>query len=206
MATMLRVVCLDLMDTLLHDPYREALHAGTGLAISEVAAVSDPSAWPAFEVAAIDERTFCRRFLTQPGHRFDYASFTRARREGYRWLPGMRELLCDLEGLLERWIASNYPVWIEELCARFALAACSEGLVVSHHLGVRKPAPAFYLALLERVRHDPDECLFVDDKVANCEAAEAAGLRAHLFVDAPDLTRRLLAEGVSVGVRSVPGG
>lgn len=204
---MLRAVCLDLMDTLLHDPYREALRAGTGLAPHELSAVCDPSAWPDFEVAAIDEPTFARRFFAEPGRRFDYDAFSRARREGYRWLPGMRELLDGLDGRVDRWVASNYPVWIEELRGRFALDRRCEGLVVSYHLGVRKPAPAFYAALLERVRHDPGQCLFIDDKAANCEAAEDAGLRAHRFVDAADLTRRLIVEGVgadaAAGVRPV---
>ncbi len=198
MASMLRAVCLDLMDTLLHDPYLAALQAATGTDIAALRRVTDPESWPQFEVAAIDETEFLRRFFADPraGRTFDLEAFHRVRRAGYRFLPGMPELVDALRGRVARYVASNYPVWIEELRATFALDDRFEGVWASHHLGVRKPDPRFYARLLEAIDQRASDCLFVDDRLANCEAAEAAGMRVHVFTNARDLRTRLRAEGV----------
>lgn len=201
------VLLFDLMDTLLRDPYLDALRAGTGTEPGAVRRFRDPGAWPLFERGAIDEAEFVRRFFADPdgarrgGLAFDAAAFHRARRSGYRWLPGMRELVDDLRGRPDDggptcWVASNYPVWIEELRERFALDTWFDGVVASHHLGVRKPDRRFYEALLDRVDAGPEACLFVDDREANCAAARDVGMRAHRFVDAGALRARLRDEGV----------
>jgi len=188
---MLRALCLDLMGTVLYDPYLEAIAAGTGRPATP-GGLADPSSWRDFEMARIDEAEFLRRCWPDAGGRpFDAAAFHAARRDGYRFLPGMRELLHAVGGRLDRYIASNYPVWIEEVRLAFALDECCEGVWASHHLGVRKPDPEFYLRLLARIGHRAESCLFVDDRASNCAGAEAVGMRAHLFDGAEGLARRL---------------
>jgi FMN hydrolase / 5-amino-6-(5-phospho-D-ribitylamino)uracil phosphatase len=191
-------LCLDLMGTLVRDPYREAVRAATGLELDAVHAVKDPNAWPAFEVGEIDEAEFARRFFADPvsQHTFDLGAFHRVRRDGYAFLPGMEQLLDDAAGVAECYVASNYPVWVEELAERFRLRERTQGVWSSHHLGVRKPARGFYEQLLERIGRAAEECLFVDDREDNCRGAEAVGMRAHRFVGADDLRARLRAEGL----------
>jgi FMN hydrolase / 5-amino-6-(5-phospho-D-ribitylamino)uracil phosphatase len=195
---MLRAICLDLMDTLVRDPYRDAVRAATGLDLDALRAVKDPDAWPMFEVGEIDEQEFARRFFADPSneHTFDLAAFHEARWRGYAFLPGMEALLDDAEGHVERYVASNYPVWVEELSERFGLTERTEGVWASHHLGVRKPDPTFFERLLERIGREPADCLFVDDRADNCAAAAAVGMRAHRFTGADDLRERLRAEGI----------
>ncbi len=195
---MLRALCLDLMGTVLYDPYVEALEAATGMGLDDAHRVKDPTCWPEFEIAAIDEAEFARRFFGDPaaGHRFDLEAFHRVRRAGYRFLPGMRELLDDVAGRLERYVASNYPVWIEELRQTFAFDRCFDGVYASHSLGVRKPDEAFYRALLDAIGRQPAECLFVDDRTVNCDAARAVGMAAHHFDGADGLRARLRDEGI----------
>jgi FMN hydrolase / 5-amino-6-(5-phospho-D-ribitylamino)uracil phosphatase len=197
---MLRALCLDLMGTLVHDPYREALVAATGLDVERLRPLRDPDAWPAFEIGAIDEAEFARRFFTEPDgdHRFDLAAFNRARHAGYAFLPGMDALLEDTAGVVERYVASNYPVWVEELAQRFGLHERTEGVWSSHHLGVRKPDPRFFARLLERIGHAASDCLFVDDRDDNCVAAAEAGMRTHRFTGAAELRARLRADGLPV--------
>lgn len=197
---MLRALCLDLMGTLLSDPYIEALEAATGLDAAVAGRFKDPTSWPEFECGLIEEAEFVRRFFRngEEGRLLDVPAFHTARREGYRFLPGMRALLDALDGRLDRYVASNYPVWIEELRATFDLDSCCEGVWASHHLGVRKPDPAFYQRLLQRINHPPAACLFVDDLVDNCAGAEAAGMLAHHFDGVDELASRLRAEGVDL--------
>lgn len=191
---MVRVVCFDLMDTLVVDPFREALEAGTGMPLAELLARRDPHAWPAFESGQISEAEFVERVV--PGVAFDHEAFTRTRREGYALVPGMRGLLDELEGGVTRWVASNYPEWIEEVLHRFGLVERVDGVTVSCREGVCKPDPAFFERLVAQVGHPPHHCLLVDDRPSNCAAAERAGLRAHHFAGAAGLRRRLQAEGV----------
>lgn len=201
---MLRVLCVDLMDTVIADPYREALRAATGMEAHQLRSLRDPDCWPALEMGAIDEAEFARRYFRDPAYRFDLAAFHRARRSGYRWLPGMRTLLERLEGRVERYLASNYPIWIDELSRDLEVDTVVEGVIASCHVGVRKPDPAFFSRMLEEIGRPPEQCLFVDDRPENCDAAERAGLAAHRFVGADGLAQRLRAEGVLPA--DVPGG
>jgi len=189
---MVRALCFDLMDTLLVDPYQEALRAGLGS--DRPPGGRDPDAWPAFEVAAIDEAEFVRRFAG--GAPFDIEAFHGVRRAGYRWLPGMRELVAACSGRATRHVASNYPVWIDELRASFGLDEVFDGVWSSHRFGVRKPDPEFYARLCAAVGQAPADCLLIDDRERNVVAALEAGLEAHLFVDAGSTAARLRAEGI----------
>ncbi|MDP8969124.1 MAG: HAD-IA family hydrolase [Actinomycetota bacterium] len=195
---MLRALCLDLMDTVVHDPYVVAVEAATGLDLETVHRLRDPTSWPAFEVGDIDESAFVRRYFADPGgpHRFDLEAFHAARRDGCQFLPGMAQLLDDLAGRIPRYLASNYPVWIEELRRGLGLDRRFEGVYASHHLGVRKPDRAFYERLLAEIGQPAQSCLFVDDDPANCRAAEAVGMRVHRFDGSHDLRQRLRSEGV----------
>lgn len=179
---MIRVVAFDIMDTLLHDPYRAALRAATGLELRDLRGRRDPALYPAFERGELTEEEYWA------GHReagldVDPEAFHRVRRAGIRWLPGMRELLADLQGRVRRVTASNYPVWIEEL-ATGPLAGHLDEVLASHHLGARKPDQGFYVRLLERLGVDASEVAFVDDREENVAAAAVAGMTAHRFVDA----------------------
>lgn len=193
---MVRVVCFDLMDTLVVDPFREALEAGAGLPLSELLARRDPDAWPEFEAGRIPEAEFVARVL--PEGAFDHEAFTRTRRQGYALVPGMRDLLVELEERVTRWVASNYPEWIDEVLDRFGLADLLEGVTVSCREGVRKPEPAFFERVVVQVGQPRHECLLVDDRPSNCAAAERAGLRAHQFDTVAGLRRRLRAEGLAL--------
>lgn len=59
-----------------------------------------------------------------------------------------------------------------------------DGSFWSYELGVAKPEPAFFTAILDRVGLEAHEVLFVDDSAANVEAARSIGLAAaHWHVD-----------------------
>lgn len=193
----IRVVLFDLMDTVVVDPYRDAVRAATGREVSEVRPYRDPAAWPAFEVGELDEDAFFARFWADGVDLpLDVSAFHRTRRAGYRWVAGMRDLLDDVGDRAERHIASNYPEWIEELRARFRLDERTEGMWASCHLGVRKPADEFFSRVLAGIGAEPGEALLVDDRAVNCDAARDLGLAAHHFSDAAGLRDRLSREGL----------
>lgn len=196
-ARRVRVVLFDLMDTVLTDPFRDAIAAAADVTPAELLARRDPALWPAFERGELDEDGYWDGWRAA-GISFDRDAFHAARRAGTRYVDGMAELLDELAGRVVRATASNYPLWIAEL-ERDHLTGRFEHVLASHHLGVRKPDPAFYEVLLERVGAEPHEALFVDDRQVNVDAAERVGIASHRFADTPTLRRWLVRHGVHDG-------
>lgn len=123
----------------------------------------DLDAWRRLRVGAIDEAEFWAPELAA----------------AYR---GALALRGDRLAFLARLRARGHAISIASNLARawlpLAQAGVPAGLVdrwlVSGEVGVAKPDPRFWAALL---RHVPVGSLVVDDQRANCEAATRAGLR-----------------------------
>ncbi|MFP5310697.1 MAG: HAD-IA family hydrolase [Actinomycetes bacterium] len=199
-----RVVALDLMDTLVHDPYREALRAATGLDVADLFARRPAASWPAFERGELDEDAYWQGFR-EVGIAFDAEAFHAVRRERTTLLPGMAELLAELRRVVPVVVASNYPGWVHEVVAD-VLAGAVDGVVASCDVGVRKPEPAFYAHVVTAARDaagaaalEAAAVLFVDDRAANVEAAREAGLDAVEFTGPADLRAELCHRGVLPG-------
>lgn len=69
-------------------------------------------------------------------------------------------------------------------------------VVDSSEVGVRKPEPEIYRALIERLGLAPADILFVDDLPANVAGATAVGIDAVLFTVLADLLRDLANRGL----------
>lgn len=64
----------------------------------------------------------------------------------------------------------------------------------SSSLGVAKPSPGAFAAVLVGLGAAPGECLFVDDTVANTQSAARLGFRAHHYTGAPALEEFIASE------------
>jgi 2-haloacid dehalogenase len=71
-----------------------------------------------------------------------------------------------------------------------------DGIIVSAHERLIKPDPRIYALLCERHGLAPGRCLFIDDSLANVEAAHAFGMRAHHFTGPEPLRAELKAAGL----------
>ena len=109
---------------------------------------------------------------------------------GLRPDPAMWRLAEDLRAaghrvaLLSNSWGDTYP--------RDRLTALFDPIVISAEVGLRKPDPAIYRLVLERLGVDAEECVFVDDAEPNIAGARALGLEAVLHTDAAT-TRAALA-------------
>lgn len=72
--------------------------------------------------------------------------------------------------------------------------------IVSHEVGARKPARAFYEQCQKHANCEPGECLFVDDLPSNVHAAEAFGWKGIVLTTPEDLITRMTEAGV-VGLK-----
>lgn len=69
----------------------------------------------------------------------------------------------------------------------------------SSELGLAKPDPAFFSAIVKELDVAPDQVLFVDDVAANVTGARTAGIHAELFAQnggVPELDRILDGYGI----------
>ena len=71
-----------------------------------------------------------------------------------------------------------------------------DALVWSFQLGMAKPDPAIYHAVLSKLGTDPAETLFIDDKQVNIEAARSLGMCAIQFTDVAQLRQDLITTGL----------
>ena len=78
---------------------------------------------------------------------------------------------------------------------RFAFLSDFDGVVVSADVGLVKPDPAIFHCFLERFDLAAADCLFIDDSLANVEAARGLGMAAHHFLGAEGLEARLRRDG-----------
>ncbi|MDY7092354.1 MAG: HAD family phosphatase [Acidobacteriota bacterium] len=196
------VLLLDVMDTLVHDPYHREQPAFFGLALDQLQALKHPTAWIDFELGRITEEEFLRRFF-RDGRPFDHLAFRQHVAASYRWIDGMEELLAELvaEGF-EAHALSNYPVWYRLIEEKLRLSRYLAWSFVSCRTGVRKPEPASYLGAARSLGLYPSQCLVVDDRPANVAGARQSGMAAILFEGADALRQELDRRGILTALQT----
>jgi putative hydrolase of the HAD superfamily len=73
-------------------------------------------------------------------------------------------------------------------------------LVWSYQLHMAKPDPAIYHHALKELGTQPEQTLFIDDKLVNVEAAQALGMKALEFTTVERLRSDLVAAGFDSGL------
>lgn len=177
----MKVVLWDVMDTLVVDPFSKVMPDFFGLTLDGLIAAKHPTAWVRFERAELDEKSFLATFF-KDGRSFDHDAFKARVRDAYAWVPGMQDVLRSLaEQGLGMHTLSNYPSWYTWIEERLGLSRYLSWSFVSCHTGVRKPDRAAYENALARLECAPADCVFIDDRAQNCEAARAVGMQAIEF-------------------------
>ena len=98
-------------------------------------------------------------------------------------IPGMLELIQELksEGVgvfgLTNWPAATFA----EARRRFKTIASIDNYVVSSSVKLVKPDPAIYKLLLSKYNLKAAECVFIDDRVDNVNAAIALGMSGIVY-------------------------
>jgi HAD superfamily hydrolase (TIGR01509 family) len=197
-----QLIVLDLMDTLIVDPFFRYLLPLYKKPMNEIWAAIDQTVWPRFEEGAISEEVFFKTYyhphIDPQAEGFPSATLVRQTIfDNLFFIEGMDSLLVELEAADTRlWVLSNYPIWFEEIKKRLALDRFVEDYVVSYEVGARKPSSKIYEALCQRAGVKPEQCYFVDDRQKNIEGARAFGMQAKQFESADTLRQDLIAVSV----------
>ncbi|MFI6341127.1 HAD-IA family hydrolase [Streptomyces sp. NPDC050535] len=143
--------------------------------------------WRAGSVGSISEHDVHREVASRLGldvHQLE--AFMADLWADYLGTPN-EELIAYVRGLQGRCrlgILSNSFVGAREReTALYHFDELVEQIVYSHEIGIEKPDLRAFEAACASLEVGPQSCLFVDDVAANVEAAQAAGMQAHLFED-----------------------
>jgi len=107
-------------------------------------------------------------------------------RKQVRDLPGMVSILAELSPSAQVWLLSNHCVWLRDHLRTSPMTPYLQRTFISSEIGACKPHPEAYRHVLGHWPHAPDRILFIDDKLANLEAASSLGLRTCLSDGTPD--------------------
>lgn len=103
-------------------------------------------------------------------------------RQAFDPIPGMFELAEELqEKGYSLALLSNVSPLASEVARELGHYAPFEPVLLSWEMGKLKPDPLIYTHMLEELQVEPCECIFIDDRLENVQAAEALGIRAIHF-------------------------
>lgn len=88
---------------------------------------------------------------------------------------------------LTNWSAETWPIAFN----KYDFLNWFDGIVVSGHEGIRKPAPEFFQLPLDRYHIKTEEALFIDDNLRNVLAAQAMGITSIHFTSPEKLQEEL---------------
>ncbi|MCK6548569.1 HAD-IA family hydrolase [Myxococcota bacterium] len=192
------VLLLDVMETLVTEPFFTTVPRFFGLSLEELLRVKDPRSWIEFEHGRIDERTYVEQFFADR-RAVDLEPLKAWMKDTYEWLDGTEALLAELKGHgVPMHAVSNYSRWFELIEEKLGVSRYVEWTFVSCLTGHRKPDPEAYLVACRTLGLPPSAFVFVDDRAVNVEAAIALGMRGVVRDprDTPRLRRDLVALGV----------
>jgi putative hydrolase of the HAD superfamily len=86
-------------------------------------------------------------------------------------VQGLRSVGIRVCVLTNSWGTSPYDPY-----APFHLDDHYDAVVVSHQVGLRKPEPEIFLLAAEKIRLEPEQCVFVDDVAHYLDSARALGM------------------------------
>ena len=98
-------------------------------------------------------------------------------------IPGMLEIIQDLKAKgvgvygLTNWPAETFV----EARRRFKTIGSIDNYVVSSSVHLAKPEPAIYQLLLSKYNLKAEECVFIDDRKDNVDAAKALGMSGIVY-------------------------
>ena len=79
------------------------------------------------------------------------------------------------------YILSNASDRFHQYFPRFLPLDFFNGVVVSSDIHMIKPYEGIYKYILEKYKLNPEECLFIDDRLENIEGAKKVNIKVELF-------------------------
>ncbi|KAJ0973056.1 hypothetical protein J5N97_021015 [Dioscorea zingiberensis] len=173
----LPILLFDVMDTLVRDPFYEDVPAFFKVSLKQLLEEKHPTSWIEFEKGLISEMDLAKRFFKDE-RPFDLEGLKECMVRGYCYIDGIEALLQNLKlNNYEMHAFTNYPIWYTLIEEKLKVSKYLPWTFCSCSIGKRKPEPDSYAEVLEQLGVDPANCVFIDDRLTNIEAAKNAGMK-----------------------------
>ena len=116
------------------------------------------------------------------------------KREVVKPVPGMNELILSIRSQgIRIALLSNTNKYRARFLESMGSYQQFDPVLLSCYLGVKKPNPEIYKKLLNNLKVDPQDCLFIDNRRQNIEAARKLGIQGIVFRSVTQLKQELPA-------------
>ena len=79
-------------------------------------------------------------------------------------------------------LSNDLKIWSSFLRNKFNITHLFDVVIISGDVGYRKPDKKIYEVLLNKINGSAEECVFIDDKLENLQAASELGIKTIKFV------------------------
>lgn len=116
----------------------------------------------------------------------------------YKPIKSVQNLVKRLRKKYKIALLTNNNIWLDVLNERYNFYKNFDEIISSHSVQLAKPHVRIYRLMLKKLKLKPNECIFVDDKKINVEAAVKIGMKGIVFKSYNQLRHDLESLGVSV--------
>lgn len=185
---MIKNVIFDIGDVLVHFRWKQVM-IDLGFSETEIAllykALFESRWWNEWDRGVIPEEEIMRHMKEEgKGLETQMGRFFEHKGELVIQYPYVEAWMQSLKQQgMKLYLLSNYPMSLFELHAKntFTFLPYVDGKVVSGYVKHVKPEPEIYTILLNTYGLKPEECVFLDDRADNVEAARKMGIHGILF-------------------------
>ncbi len=168
--------------------HEEALHALAQFKIHAAQGGTQPDFWAAY-------------IRSKGGHLppFWLDQLYEAQLKAVKEIPGMMEVVIHLQKQgFQTALLSNVKQDHARVKRELGYYDYFSPVLLSYEIGAKKPDPKAFKILLERLGVPPDQVLFIDNKPANVEGAQAMGIKSIHFTNKKQLIKDLRKRGIDV--------
>ena len=145
-----------------------------------------------YDIGKIAESELIKIYLEKFHPPLSTEEFKLLFKEGIVPVEGMKEIL---EKLYPNYnlasLINEGKEWTDYKFEKSGFKRFFKHIIVSGEIGLKKPQPEFFLAALKIINAVPKECLFIDDHLENCQAAQKLGIRSICFKNSEQLKEEL---------------
>lgn len=191
----MKALLLDLMDTVMPDPFFTELPKLVG-PMQDFYQIKSEDAFLKFELGHYNEELYLKNFFKSDIDKSQIEHSAHDIRDVILRTPEIFSHVADFLAAahehIDIYIASNYGEWIHHHLDNLQIENYLAGVFASYQMGVRKPDTLFFDKILAQLDLGPDQVVFIDDQKKNLDSATAYGIRS--FAADSDWHEVLLAE------------
>jgi len=146
-----------------------------------------------------EPRSFWEKYANKTLSKSWVEEFEAHKRNIVREIPHMRPLLEDLKARgFQLALLSNTNKYRARFVESMGGYNLFDPILLSCYLGVKKPDPEIYKKLLNHLEWPANQCLFIDNKEKNIEAAQKFGIDGIVFESPEQLKEELKKRDISL--------